>query len=305
MKISYAFRRSVFYPHQDARGPGNELPPKEVRRQYLQKVRELGFEGIEVGVSSARGTEAEVRELGRELEGEGVPCAVIRGGGGFAHPRVAAQNRQRVADAIRTASWIGSNLVNTTVGTPTRLPQGTGTGVGERAPQGSSRLASEADFEITAKHLREAAEQAADLGVEIAIEMHQHSIADNSWSCLHLLELIDRPNVGVNPDLGNLYWNYEVPEETSEACIAALAPKAKYWHCKQLQRVHIPELQKAYFLKVPLPDGEIDYRFAISAMVEAGYQGFLAVEGCREGDQLYRDGRSVAYCRQILRELGE
>ena len=25
MRISYAFRRSVFYPHQDARGPGNEL----------------------------------------------------------------------------------------------------------------------------------------------------------------------------------------------------------------------------------------------------------------------------------------
>jgi sugar phosphate isomerase/epimerase len=305
MRISYAFRRSVFYPFQDARGPGNEIPPKEVRRQYLQKVRELGFEGIEVGIGSAGRTEAEVRELRQELEGEGVPCAALRGGGGFANPRVAAQNRQRVEDAVRAASWIGSNLLNMTVGTPARNPQGPGSGVGERLPQGSSRLATEADFEITAKNLREIGGRAADLGVEISIEMHQHSIADNSWSCLHLLELIDRPNVGVNPDLGNLYWNYEVPEETNEAAIAALASKAKYWHCKQLLRVHVPEVQKAYFLKVPLPDGEIDYRFAISAMVEAGYQGFLAIEGCREGDQLYRDGRSVAYCRQILKELGQ
>ena len=305
MKISYAFRRSVFYPFQDPRGPGNELPPKEVRRQYLQKVRALGFEGIEVGLSSAAGGEGAVRELRRELEGEGVPCAAVRGGGGFAHPRVAAQNARRVADAIQVASWIGSNLLNMTVGTPATYPQGPGAGgVGERTSQGGSRTATEADFEITAKHLRQAAGIAADLGVEISIEMHQHSIADNSWSCLHLLELIDRPNVGVNPDLGNLYWNYEVPEETNEACIVALAPKAKYWHCKQLQRVHIPDLQKAIFLQAPLPDGDIDYRFAISAMVDAGYQGFLAVEGTRYGDQLSKDGRSLRYCREVLRELG-
>jgi sugar phosphate isomerase/epimerase len=305
MKIGYAFRRSVFYPFQDARGPGNELPPKEVRRKYLGQVRQLGFEGIEVGIASAQGGEAEVRELRRELEGEGVPCAAIRGGGGFAVPRTAAQSHQRVQEAIRRAAWIGSNLVNMTVGTPPRHPQGPGAGTGERLPQGSSRLASEADFEVTARHLRELGQLAGDLGVEISIEMHQHSIADNSWSCLHLLELVERPNVGVNPDLGNLYWNYEVPEETNEACIAALAARAKYWHCKQLRRVHVPELQKAYYLKVPLPDGEIDYRFAVAAMLEADFQGYLMIEGVREGDQLYGDGRSVAYCQQLLRELAQ
>ena len=305
MKISYAFRRSVFYPHQDARGPGNELPPPDVRRAYLQQVRKAGFEGIEVGVASARGGEAAVKELRRELEGEGVPCAALRGGGGFANPKSAAQSRERVLEGIHTAAWIGSNLLNMTVGTPPRDPHGAGRDVGGPLPQGSSRLASHADYEVTARHLRELAGVAADLGVEISIEMHQHSIADNSWSCLHLLDLIDRPNVGVNPDLGNLYWNYDVPEETNEACIVALAPRAKYWHCKQLLRVHIPELTHAYYLKVPLPDGEIDYRFAISAMVQASYPGFLAVEGCREGDQLHRDGRSVAYCQQILRELGQ
>jgi sugar phosphate isomerase/epimerase len=305
MKISYAFRRSVFYPHQDARGPGNELPPPDVRRAYLQQVRKAGFEGIEVGVASARGGEAAVKELRRELEGEGVPCAAVRGGGGFANPKSAAQSRERVLEGIHTAAWIGSNLLNMTVGTPPRDPHGAGRDVGGPLPQGSSRLASHADYEVTARHLRELAGVAADLGVEISIEMHQHSIADNSWSCLHLLDLIDRPNVGVNPDLGNLYWNYDVPEETNEACIVALAPRAKYWHCKQLLRVHIPELTHAYYLKVPLPDGEIDYRFAISAMVQANYPGFLAVEGCREGDQLHRDGRSMAYCQQILRELGQ
>lgn len=305
MKISYAYRRTAFYPYQG--GTGWELPPVEVRRPWLRLVRQLGFEGIEVGLRQGiEHDEHALRDLGRELADEGVPCVVIRGGGGFASPRVIASNQRRVREAVQAAAWIGANLVNMTVGVPPSDPHGPGAGgVGERVSQGGSRTASEADFEITAKYLREAATVAADMGVEIAIEMHQHSIADNSWSCLHLLELIDRPNVGVNPDLGNLYWTYEEPEESTEACIVKLAPKAKYWHCKQLRRVHVPELHKAYFLKVPLPDGEIDYRFAIAAMVDAGYQGYLAIEGVREGDQLSADGRSVAYCRQILKELGQ
>jgi sugar phosphate isomerase/epimerase len=87
--------------------------------------------------------------------------------------------------------------------------------------------------------------------------------------------------------------------------VVALAPRAVYWHCKNLRRVHVPELRRSFFLRVPLPDGEIDYRFALSTMLAAGYQGYLAVEGAREGDQLTLDGRSVEYVRGLLAELGQ
>jgi len=111
--------------------------------------------------------------------------------------------------------------------------------------------------------------------------------------------------VGINPDLGNLYWHYQVPEATNEEAIVALAPKTKYWHCKQLQRVLIPDLERTYFLLVPLPDGEIDYRFAVAAMLDAKYDGWLAIEGYRYGDQILGDGRSVAYVKGLLAELGQ
>ena len=302
VKISYAPRRAAFYPYEG--GTGWEIPPTEVRPAYLQRVRALGFAGIEVGLGQGVGTsETEIRALRQDLEAAGVPCVAVRGGGGFANPRATAQNRARVADAIRMASWIGSNLLNMTVITPPTDPNGVGSqGTGEGLCQGGSRTAREADFAITARYMQEAAALAADLGVTIAIEMHQRSIADNAWSCLHLLELIDRPNVGINPDLGNLYWAYEEPEGSLEACIIALAPHAKYWHCKSLHRTHIPEHERAYFRRVPLPDGEIDYRFAITAMHAAGYNGYLAIEGVPTGDQLYNDGRSLEYCRQIVRE---
>lgn len=305
MKLAYAFRRTTFYPY--AGGTGWEIPPPEVRERYLRTVRDLGFEGIEIGYGQGVGTdEASIRALGAELAAAGVPCAAVRAGGGFLRPQVAQRSRDALLGGIQMAAWIGAAIVNLTVTMPTGIPSAPGEpggGVGRRTSPGSSQVASAADYEITAQALRTLADFAAERDISLSLEMHQHSIADNPWSCLHLLTLIDRPNVGLNPDLGNLYWHYERPETTAEAAIVALAPQAKYWHCKQLQRLQIPEHDRSYYLLVPLPDGEIDYRFAIAAMHAAGYDGWLAIEGCRDGDQILNDGRSAAYCQQILAEL--
>jgi len=205
---------------------------------------------------------------------------------------------------IRFAAWIGASVVNATLVTPPTHPGGPGHGrQGEQVSQGASRTTSESDFERTADHLRRFGKLAADLGLDIAVEVHQGSIADNSAAALHLIDLVGLDNVGVNPDLGNIYWHYEYPEETSEAAIVALAPRAKYWHCKNLKRIHVPEIHRAFYQRVPLPSGDIDYRFAISAMVDAGYDGYLAIEGAREGDQLSADARSAAYVREMLGQL--
>ena len=49
VKITYAHRRSAFYPFDDHGGPGNELPPSDIRAPWLAAVRARGFEGLEVG----------------------------------------------------------------------------------------------------------------------------------------------------------------------------------------------------------------------------------------------------------------
>ena len=298
MKIAYAFRRCASYPYNGPRLPTDASD----RRQFLAKVKEIGFEGIELPAMNL--ADAAVDTLRAELEDAGVPCVAIRGGGGAAHPRVAAANKKRMEEAVQFASKIGASVVNSTVTTPPRDPGGKGTYRGESVSQGSSRYASEADYERTANAVADVANVAADLGVEISIEVHQNSIADNSWSALHLRGLIDAPNVGINPDLGNIYWTYDIPEESCEDAIVALAPHVNYWHCKSLCRVHIPDLETAIYVQVPLPDGEIDYRFAIAALLDAGYEGYLAIEGVRYGDAFHQDGRSVAYVKSLLAELG-
>ena len=175
--------------------------------------------------------------------------------------------------------------------------------MGEPVSQGSSRLASLGDIQLTAEVLHEAGELAGARGIHIAVEVHQNSIADNSRATLHLLDLTDSAHVFANPDLGNIYWCYDEPEEKSEDAILALAPRSKYWHCKNLHRIHIPENERAIFLRAPLPDGEIDYRFAISAMHAAGFDGYLAIEGAKEGDQLHADRRSFEYVKELLAEV--
>ena len=297
MKIAYAFRRCASYPYN---GPGLPTDASD-RRQFLAKVKEIGFEGIELPAMNL--ADAAVDTLRAELEDAGVPCVAIRGGGGAAHPRVAAANKKRMEEAVRFAAKIGASVVNSTVTTPPRDPGGKGIYRGESVSQGSSRYASEADYERTANAVTDVANVAADLGVEISIEVHQNSIADNSWSALHLRGLIDAPNVGINPDLGNIYWTYDIPEESCEDAIVALAPHVNYWHCKSLCRVHIPDLETAIYVQVPLPDGEIDYRFAIAALLDANYEGYLAIEGVRDGDAFHQDGRSVAYVKSVLAEL--
>lgn len=305
MQLLYALRRGIYYPSQ--KNNFGEMPPRADRERYLKKVRTMGFDAIEIPASTTEGSnESDARELRKEVEAFGLKLGCVRGGGPITHPRSGKEVLGRLLDTVRFASWVGASVVNVTCVMPPVEAHGRGAlHQGERVSQGSSRVTPESDYVLSADRFREVGKLAGDNGLNVSIEVHQGSLADNSWSALHLIDLIDLPNFGVNPDLGNIYWQYDESEETCEAAIVALAPRATYWHCKNLVKVPVPELQKAIYLRVPLPDGEIDYRFAISAMVEANYGGYLAVEGAREGDQLTLDSRSADYAMAILRELGQ
>ena len=311
MRLCYAFRRSTFHPFSGGWRWG--IPDGEARARYLKQVKEIGFDGIELGAEYFGGmdaTEKQAKELQGVLRDAGLPCVALReedltrvtDGGDLRQPRVARHNRQRLEKAVQIAGWIGAEIVDTALRARPRRRAGSTGSTGEATSHDSSQTASEEDFVRSARVLREVGELAGAVGVIVTLEVGQHSIADNSWSTLHLLELTGSPYVFANPDLGSIYLAYDFPEESNEEAVLALAPHTRYWHCKNLQRVHVPELDRSYFVRVPLPDGDLDYRFAIAAMKEAGYSGYLAIEGAIDGDQLYQDRRSVDYVRELLAE---
>ena len=101
MKFCYAFRRGTFYPF--IAGQGWNIPAGETRSKYLGRVKNIGFDGIELGFESFGGFDAaeqEAKELQKELADAGVPCVAIRAGGGLSQPNVASKNRNRLEKAV-------------------------------------------------------------------------------------------------------------------------------------------------------------------------------------------------------------
>ena len=308
MRFCYAHRRLALYPdHRDAW----DLAPDHYTAGFLKRARAIGFDALEVGVETLErtgGSEREVKALGRRLGDVGLPIGCVRSGGTLTDAKHGPRNRERLARAVQLASWVGAEVVNSALSAPARRPghpPGSlpGSQHGWPVSQDASREARLSDYEGLAKACQAACDRAADAGVTLSVEVHQNSLVDNSWSAQLLHQLVARRNFGINPDLGNVYWTYDVPEESPEDCIRKLAPVAVYWHCKNLFRVYHPEMQRSVFLRVPLPDGEIDYRFATSAMHAAGYRGYMAIEGAWAGDQFAADQKSLAYAKAVWAEL--
>ena len=304
MKYIYAFRRSTYFPFN--RQGWRNLPVSDALNSFLQKISGMGFDGIELGLDyfSDDLTEAkrEASELKNLLEEFGLPCLALRGGGGLALPKNAERNLKRLEKMIEIGSVLKVNVINTTATIESRK-MGAVSERGGKNPHGSSRDATHEDFERLATSITTIAEGASEFGIILTLEVHQNSIIDNSWSALHFLNMVQSKNVFLNPDLGNVLWNYDIPVENIEDCIVALAPYSKYWHCKNLQRIYVPELGHSYFVRCPLPDGDIDYRYAVAAMVDADFDGYIAIEGATDGDFITKDLKSLLYMKEIFNDL--
>ncbi len=303
MKYCYANRRHTLYP--DSLDNWN-VTPEDYTDAFVGKAAEIGFDGFEIGfpaINALDGDQSAVKGFGKRLRDAGVPAVSLRSGGSLTAAQGYKANRSRLEQMVNAASQIGAEVVNGALSAQARYPGKPGSSSGWPVSQDSSREAMIYEYERLATELQKACDQAAGDGIKIAVEVHQNSLVDNSWSATLINDLVDRDNFGINPDLGNIYWTYDVPEESTEDAIKALAPISVYWHCKNLMRVYHPENERAVYLRVPLQDGEIDYRFALSAMVDANFDGYMAIEGMQLGDQFHADQKSLEYSKGIVAEL--
>lgn len=307
MRFCYAHRRFTLYPQSV---DSWNLTSENYTDDFLTKVKELGFDALEVGLEVFSGleTEQKIKDFSSRLGDFGLLVGAIRAGGTLHTARTGPQNRARMNDAIQYAGWSGAEVVNGAMSAPARNPghpPGSlpGSQSGWPVSQDSSREAMLNVYDELGRVFRAASTRAADVNTNVVVEIHQNSPVDNTWSALLLAEKVDHPNFGINPDIGNILWTYDVPEENFDEAIDRIAPVARYWHCKNLHRVYHPENNRSVFLRVPLQDGEIDYRYAISAMHNAGYSGYMTIEGSWAGDQWHHDGKSISYAKAIWAEL--
>jgi sugar phosphate isomerase/epimerase len=203
----------------------------------------------------------------------------------------------RDLDRIAAVSEIlGLKVIDIMVAYPMR---GSAQGVAGRSRFRSLWDATEADFTISAERLKPYARQIASFGASLSLEIHEDTLHDTARSALRLVELIDEPNVGINPDTMDNWWLFPgeaVPDAITQ--MKQVAPRVNHWHVKQYQR----EVLDGAFQMLPsyADEGSQPLDAYAQILVNAGYQGAAILECGRGANGAYTMKRFVDYFRWLL-----
>lgn len=144
-----------------------------------------------------------------------------------------------------------------------------------------------ADWDLAVARLGELGRHAAELGLLVSLEMYEDTLLGTGESAARLVEAIGLPNVGLNPDIGNLIRLHR-PVERWQDLMAATAPYMNYWHVKNYARTEDRARDLYLSLPSPMEAGLIDYRSAMRTAIENGFQGVICTE------QYGGDGLSIS-----------
>ncbi len=269
--------------------------------------RAAGFDGCELSTAHqdfATFSDDELDEVASALADAGLEAAAYNPGGFRLTGKRASPAHLR---SVMIAARLGASTINLTLPGERSFDNAAGIPseylVGSGRPLGSGQERPERDWIALAAVLGELADTAARVGITISLEIHQNSFIEDSAAALKMLALVDRENVGLNPDLGNILWAAAIPTESSEDAIAKLAQHAVYVHCKNMRRVFMPGIDRAAFVRTSLLErGDIDWRWALAELAAKGYQGYLTCEGDYAEGWDFRKAmeRNAVYLRELL-----
>ncbi|GAB5080532.1 sugar phosphate isomerase/epimerase family protein [Arthrobacter sp. AD-310] len=125
--------------------------------------------------------------------------------------------------------------------------------------------------------LRELGRHAAEVGILLSLEMYEDTFLGTADSSVQLVQDIGLPNVGLNPDLGNLIRLHR-PIEDWRDMVAKTLPYSNYWHMKNYMRDEDVARDVYVTMPAPMESGLINYREAFKLALSAGFQGILCTE---------------------------
>lgn len=150
------------------------------------------------------------------------------------------------------------------------------------------------------RRVREVADYASDVDVEISLEIYEDTFLGTPKRAVEFLHGVDRENVGLNPDIGNLIRLHR-PMPRYRDMYEAVLPYANYWHVKNYFRDEDPAT--GAFLSAPasLESGIINYREIIGRALDLGYKGGFTTEHYG-GDWLGVGARNAKYIRDVVEQ---
>lgn len=235
---------------------------------------DLGYDGIEIMARDphlpADTSHERAEELRQRLDRVGLEVPCLATYTGFYDERTDDEAEAQLAEFERYAALaeiLDCDLVRHKPGGP------------------PLRDATDEDFERAAGYLRRAADVAAEYDRTVGIEIHAGRLVETADSTARFLDLVDRENVGVIHDAGNMYI---VDADHGRESVERLGDSLVHVHVKDLRRTDDPSAEDAFELETNrgeevfqhrlLGDGDVDHRPLVAALDEAGYEDYLTDE---------------------------
>ncbi|WP_285104555.1 sugar phosphate isomerase/epimerase family protein [Promicromonospora sp. MEB111] len=157
-------------------------------------------------------------------------------------------------------------------------------------------------YDLAVRRIRELADHARDLGVQISLEMYEDTYIGTPDLAVRFVHDVDRDNVGINPDLGNLVRLHR-PVEDIPTMFEKVLPLTNFWHIKNYTRDEDPATGSYATHPTPLVQGVVNYRAVIRRALELGFEGVFVCEHYGS-DSLGVAAINREYIRDVLRGAG-
>lgn len=291
----------AFHLHAARSYWGGDAPSAATQSAIFDWAHQTGFDAIDIGntwnfelIDADEARNIRRRAADSRVELRTLNCM----GRSLCDAETGAGNFQSLRRSIQVADSLDIRVLNVSLSRP-RKP-GVPIVHGVANTPGGSRAASPSDYSITVERLGKLAREAQTHGIALSLELHDRALSDTAASILRIIAETGEPNVGSNPDICNGYRAYDVPDETWQETITALAPSANLWHVNNLKRVYFPELNRAAFVEAALSDGDVDYRWALAEMRRANFDGWVVIENKASGDTFELSRQGLEYFRGLL-----
>jgi sugar phosphate isomerase/epimerase len=152
------------------------------------------------------------------------------------------------------------------------------------------------------RRIRELADHAAEVGVAVSLEMYEDTFIGTPDLAVRFVQDVDRENVGLNPDLGNLVRLHR-PIEDIPTMFEKVLPFTNFWHIKNYTRDEDPTTGTYATHPAPLVSGVVNYRNHIRRALELGFEGVFVCEHYGS-DSLGVAAINRDYIRGVLRSAG-
>jgi len=288
-----------------ADGTPNVDAPAESWRGQLQQVADLGFTDVDptdAWLSIGEMTDARFAELLVVLKEVGLTVPSV------------STTRRSVVDAARGEDYLrfghtiidrapalGAEVVN--FGFMQALTPAQEKALWFWLAEGHhDDLADAANRDLAVRRIRELADHAAEVGIQVSLEMYEDTYIGTPDLAVRFLEDVDRDNVGLNPDLGNLVRLHREIEDIP-TMFEKVLPHTNFWHIKNYTR-DVDLATGAYATHpTPLVQGVVNYRVMIRRALELGFEGVFVCEHYGS-DSLGVAALNREYIRGVLRSAG-